>query len=110
MITSNDCYKIFPSIENFFEKTENNSVEELVDNLYHALERNGNALCADAVFDKENKKSFSVWVCGKNGKTMDERNDLHTLDEVKQAAIELSAKFDLNDYTTNKIRYKSIWA
>lgn len=41
---------------------------------------------------------------------MDERNDLHTLDEVKQASIELSTKFDLNDYTTNKIRYKSIWA
>ena len=110
MITSNDCYKIFPSIEKFFEKTENNSVEELVDNLYHALERNGNALCADSVIDKDNNKSFSVWVCGKSGTTMDERNDLHTLDEVKQAAIELSAKFDLNDYTTNKIRYKSIWA
>lgn len=101
MITSNDCYKIFPSIEKFFEKTENNSVEELIDNLHHALERNGNALCADAVFDKDNKKSFSVWVCGKHGKTMD---------EVKQAAIELSTKFDLNDYKTNKIRYKSIWA
>ena len=110
MITSNDCYKIFPSIENFFEKTENNSVEELVDNLYHALERNGNALCADSVIDKDNNKSFSVWVCGKSGKTMDELNGLHTLDEVKQSAIELSTKFDLNDYTTNKIRYKSIWA
>lgn len=110
MITSNDCYKIFPSIENFFEKTENNSVEELVDNLYHALERNGNALCADSVIDKDNSKSFSVWVCGKSGKTMDERNDLYTLDEVKRAAIELFTKFDLNDYTTNKIRYKSIWA
>lgn len=35
MITSNDCYKIFPSIEKLFEKTENNSVEELVDNLHH---------------------------------------------------------------------------
>lgn len=55
-------------------------------------------------------KSFSVWVCGKSGKTMDVRNDLHTLNEVKQAAIELSIKFDLNDNTTNKIRYKSIWA
>mgnify|MGYP004492367729 CR=1 FL=1 len=41
---------------------------------------------------------------------MDVRNDLHTLNEVKQAAIELSIKFDLNDNTTNKIRYKSIWA
>ena len=110
MITSNDCYKIFPSIEKFFEKTENNSVEELVDNLHHALERNGNVLCADAVIDKDNNKSFSVWVCGKSGKTMDVRNDLHTLNEVKQAAIELSIKFDLNDNTTNKIRYKSIWA
>lgn len=110
MITSNGCYKIFPSIEMFFEKTENDCIEDLVDNLYHALERNGNALCADAVIDKDNKKSFSVWVCGKHGETIDVRNDLHTLDEVKQAAIELSSKFELNDNTTNKIRYKSIWA
>lgn len=35
MITLNDFYKIFPSIEKFFEKNENNSVEELVDNLHH---------------------------------------------------------------------------
>lgn len=110
MITSNDCYKIFPSIETFFEKVENNSVEELVDSLHHALERKGNALCTDAVFDKDNKKSFSVWVCGKHGKTMEVRDNLHTFDEVKQAAIELSAKFNLNDKTTNRIRYKSIWA
>ena len=40
---------------------------------------------------------------------MDVRNNLHTFDEVKQAAIELSAKIDLNDNSTNKIRYKSIW-
>lgn len=28
MITSNDCYKIFPSIEKFFEKTENDCAED----------------------------------------------------------------------------------
>ena len=110
MITSNGRYKIFPSIEKFFEKTENNSVEDLVDNLYHALERNDNVLCTDTIIDKDNNKSFSVWVRDKHGETMDERNNLHTLDEVQRAAIELSVKFDLNDNTTNKIRYKSIWA